>query len=189
MEYSSYRDGGTMSIRNSAFKYICKSEIDEVCVDGRIGTKTPGQMTLGYPDNEISRLLTTEEKLEIIPLINEGLEADLNWRTAYQNKFEELTRTPEQIEIDEVNGLMDSWNYYFEVGDKVRLHPKSPKIHSEFMVPGQKDISHLFDKIGVVKDCSSDCHAFGQGSLYFVTVDFDGEKIRNMAGNFIKAEE
>lgn len=81
LKYTSYRDGGTKSFRNSWFSDYFKQDDAEVCQDDRIKSTTRGEWFLGYPDK--GRMLTQEEKDYIIPEIIKFVEADVKWRTHY----------------------------------------------------------------------------------------------------------
>lgn len=89
ISYTSYRDGGTMSIKAPFIKIICNSETDEICVDDRIDAgETRGKVTLGYPGEKDTRELSNEERAQILPLIKERIQADIKWRQAYLEKLE-----------------------------------------------------------------------------------------------------
>ncbi len=83
------------------------------------------------------------------------------------------------------------WNYYFEEGDLVMFADDIPLKHE--IINTHKDsfyekinLDDYKNKVGKVVRCWSDLHAFANGTVYMVEVNFDGKIITNFAQLFLK---
>jgi hypothetical protein len=81
------------------------------------------------------------------------------------------------------------WNYYFNVGDKVKICDDSPSNYLYNLSKLKPSIKDCINKVGTVTNCYSDMHAFCCGSLWMVKVDFDGVILELMSQFFIKIDE
>lgn len=83
------------------------------------------------------------------------------------------------------SSVWEKWDYSFEMNDKVIMNSDLRNFYD--LVSRQLVLVDILKgKFGVVKKCWSDLHAFGFGSMYFCTVDFDGIIINAFAGAFVK---
>jgi hypothetical protein len=81
------------------------------------------------------------------------------------------------------------WNYHFNVGDRVKICDDWPPNYLENLSKCKPSIKDCIDKVGTVTKCYCDMHAFCCGSLWMVTVDFDGIILQLTAQSFIKVDE
>lgn len=79
------------------------------------------------------------------------------------------------------------WNYYFNVGDRVKLIPEMIKNHINNPFSFNCIDKSLIDKIGVVISCDCELHSFGQGSIYVCSVDFDGHIVNLLCMYFYRS--
>lgn len=80
------------------------------------------------------------------------------------------------------------WNYYLEVGDKVKICDDGPPKLIENLSKWKPEIKKCLDKIGIVRSCYSDLHAFCCGYLWRVEVDFEGITIDTSTQILIKID-
>jgi hypothetical protein len=85
------------------------------------------------------------------------------------------------------------WNYSFGEGEEVMFAPDLPDSYfdsvGDFLEDTFLDLRPFKDyrgKKGIVTKCWSDLHAFGRGSSYMCTVDFDGLVHSTMCKFFVK---
>lgn len=93
-------------------------------------------------------------------------------------------------EIKDIPPLSErEWNYYFNVGDRVKIIPEMTRnwIYSDssFFESIDEDMKN---GIGVVINCWSDLHC-SYGSSYVCDVDFDGKQIRLLSMFFYTSKK
>lgn len=84
------------------------------------------------------------------------------------------------------------WNYFLNEGDLVCFAEDIPQGYNVVIgwdFTKEIDLNEYKNKIGVVKKCWSDLHAFGRGSSYLCEVDFDGKIISHFTQLFLRQNE
>lgn len=90
-------------------------------------------------------------------------------------------RTPNEMEALNKARVREqrTFNYKFEKGDKVII---DQEVVLDMDV---KRLSHLFDKVGVIKKSWSEMHVFGQGRAYYHEVEWEGGQLTK-DGDFVE---
>lgn len=82
------------------------------------------------------------------------------------------------MEKVETKSVDREWNYYFEKGSEVMLDGYDYNMGDPFSCYAFKDIFDRFFHKAIVKNCYSDMHFCGKGSMYVCEIEFqDGFKI------------
>lgn len=104
---------------------------------------------------------------------------------------EQLNKHEDKKCVETFNDADDKWNYSFNENDIVVFKdnidwPEEFNVFIPSITVKSKDI---IGKIGIVKKCWSDLHAFGRGSYCYCNIDFDGILVTLPAGYFVKFEK
>lgn len=87
-------------------------------------------------------------------------------------------------QMTEQEKLIDerSFNYGFEVGESVILDSENITIKDNDFTPKREK---FIGKVGIVKKCYSDLHAFGRGDSYMIDVQFEDELVKDVAAFYL----